>query len=324
MYRYVNFASLLVVVLLAAPALSLELGDPAPPLKVEKWIKGGPIDLKAGEGKTTYVLEFWATWCAPCRASIPHLTEVQKKYKDKGVVVVGISVDGGKNNATRGDVEPFVKEWDAKMEYAVALDTEPRETMEAYLTGFLVQGIPHAFIVDKTGKIVWHGHPAGELDKALDAVLAGKHDLEAAKKADQERRTAAAKQMAAMKLMENYFETVTAKDKPENASELGLLVFIGMDNDPYLLNMLAWDILTRQDVKYRDVKLALRAGKAAVEATKGEDAAILDTYARALFDNGQVKEAIEQQKKAVALAKNDELRAELEQALKQYEEAARK
>lgn len=324
MCRYVNLASLLAVVLLAVPALSLELGDPAPPLKVEKWIKGGPIDLKAGEGKTTYVLEFWATWCAPCRASIPHLTEVQKKYKDKGVVVVGISVDGSKKHATRGDVEPFVKEWDAKMEYAVALDTEPRETMEAYMNAFLLQGIPHAFIVDKTGKIVWHGYPADELDKALDAVLAGKHDLEAAKKADQERRTAAAKQMAATKLMENYFETVTANDKPENASELGLLVFIGMDNDPYLLNMLAWDILTREDVKYRDLKLALRAGKAAVEATEGKDAAILDTYARALFDNGQVKEAIEQQKKAVALAKNDELRAELEKALKQYEEAARK
>lgn len=53
------------------PAVTLKAGDPAPPLKIEKWLKSGPIE-RFEKGKV-YVLEFWATWCPPCIASMPHL-----------------------------------------------------------------------------------------------------------------------------------------------------------------------------------------------------------------------------------------------------------
>src|SRR6476661_706165 len=68
----------------------LNLGDAAPPLVVSRWVKGEKFETF--EPGKTYVVEFWATWCGPCRASIPHLTELARKYKDAGVRVVGVDV----------------------------------------------------------------------------------------------------------------------------------------------------------------------------------------------------------------------------------------
>ena len=62
--------------------IRLQIGDAAPELKVEKWVKGDPVTTFE-KGKV-YVVEFWATWCPPCIKSIPHLTELQKQYKEKG------------------------------------------------------------------------------------------------------------------------------------------------------------------------------------------------------------------------------------------------
>jgi thiol-disulfide isomerase/thioredoxin len=73
----------------AASAQTLNIGDPAPQLVVKEFVKGSPVtQFKPG---SVYVVEFWATWCGPCKTSIPHLTELQKKYGDK-VTFVGVSV----------------------------------------------------------------------------------------------------------------------------------------------------------------------------------------------------------------------------------------
>ena len=94
--------TMLAVALLATPALATKLGDPAPALKIKEWVKGQPVELKAGKGKQVYVIEFWATWCGPCRTSIPHLTKLQKKYSDR-VTFVGVTSE--KNVK---DVQQFV------------------------------------------------------------------------------------------------------------------------------------------------------------------------------------------------------------------------
>ncbi len=309
----------------ALPALALELGDDAPPLKVDKWIKGGPINLNDGKGKNLYVIEFWATWCRPCRESIPHLTELQKKYKDKGVVVVGVSVDKEKDaDKTRAKVEEFVEKQGGKMDYAVALDTPDGDTSGAYRKPFLINWIPCAFIVTKQGKLYWQGDPT-EADKALDAILAGKFDLAKAKKEDQERRAEAEKQAAIKATIDKYLKLVASSEKPDGAEKLGAEALEAAGEEPGMLNALAWTILTGEDVKYRDLKLALKAAERANKLTEGKEAAVLDTYARALFDNGKVKEAIEAQTKAVKLAEDkDELKKELEETLAKYKAAEKK
>ena len=72
----------------SAMAQTLKVGDAAPKLEVKSFVKGEPV--KEFEAGKTYVVEFWATWCGPCKVSIPHLTELQKKYPE--VPFIGVSV----------------------------------------------------------------------------------------------------------------------------------------------------------------------------------------------------------------------------------------
>jgi tetratricopeptide (TPR) repeat protein len=208
------------------------------------------------------------------------------------------------------------------MELIVVLDDKEGATDKAYKDAFVVRGIPTAFVIDKGGRIAWLGHSMDGLDDALDQILAGKYDLEAARKADKERRVLAEKQAKVLEQIDKYFELVSGSDKPEGADKLGKEVFEAAGKDASLLNQLAWEILTREGVKFRDLKLAVQVAKAAYDACEGKSAAIVDTYARALFDTGKVKEAIEHQKQAVKLAEDPEMRAELEETLKRYEQAA--
>src|SRR6218665_809533 len=68
---------------------NLTIGDQAPQLKYGKWIKGEPVTSLTGD--QLYVLEFWATWCVPCIQAMPHLTKLQKEYKDK-VNFIGVNI----------------------------------------------------------------------------------------------------------------------------------------------------------------------------------------------------------------------------------------
>jgi len=146
----------------AAATVPTKLGDSAYPLVDLTWVKGEPVNV--GAGKVT-VVEFWATWCPPCRVSIPHLTEVQEKYEDRGVLVVGIS------NEDEATVRPFVENMGQKMDYHVAVDGAGK-VRGGYMGAFKQNSIPTAFVVDKAGNVVWHGHPA-ELEPVLEQVVSG-------------------------------------------------------------------------------------------------------------------------------------------------------
>ena len=74
--RNISLTLLLVVWPSSAFAL-LGVGDKAPPLSISDWVKGAPVDFAKDIGKKIYVVEFWATWCPPCKASVPRLTDFQ-------------------------------------------------------------------------------------------------------------------------------------------------------------------------------------------------------------------------------------------------------
>ena len=139
------------------------LGQKAASLDGLTFVKGDAVTLKAGK---VFVVEFWATWCPPCRTSIPHLTALQKQYKDKGVTVVGIT-----NEEDVEAVKSFVTAQGDAMDYTVAVDTVG-DTIKGYMTAFKQGGIPTAFIVDGKGQVAWVGHPLDGLDEELAKVVA--------------------------------------------------------------------------------------------------------------------------------------------------------
>jgi thiol-disulfide isomerase/thioredoxin len=115
------------------------LGQLAPKLVVEKWLTAVP-DCK---GKFVLV-DFWATWCPPCRKAIPELNAIHKKFGDK-LVVIGLS----------DETEAAVKKMaEPKIEYFVAIDTQARMKKAVDVTG-----IPHVLIIDPQGIVRWEGFP---------------------------------------------------------------------------------------------------------------------------------------------------------------------
>ncbi len=169
--------------LAASPAWAGELnpGDPAPELKVGKYLKGEPV--ARFEPGRVYVVEFWATWCGPCVAGVPKLTELQKKYPDITVIAVGVwetAADGGAE---------FVRGKGDAIGYRVATDSVPAgkdaqsgHMAEAWLGAAGLSSIPAAFVVGKTGRVDWIGHP-DTLADAVPLARAGKLDTDANRKA---------------------------------------------------------------------------------------------------------------------------------------------
>ncbi len=155
------------------PEVTLKVGDKAPAVKVDKWVKGEAVS--GFDSGKVYVVEFWATWCPPCIEAIPHMTELQKKHK----AVTFIGVAGSERQKGDKDakderlekVEAFVKKQGDKMDYRVAFDGT-RAMPEAWLRPAGKNGIPCAFVVDHEGKVAWIGNPLSEADKMEETIEA--------------------------------------------------------------------------------------------------------------------------------------------------------
>ncbi len=150
------------------------VGDQAPPLYIKKWLTGK--EFKTLAKGNVYVVEFWATWCKPCIAGMPHLSELAAAYKGRAEFI-GVSILERKTTPL-SVIETFVKDMGDKMAYNVAVE-DSTLMANRWLKAFGEGGIPQAFVVDKQGKIAWIGLP-NQLEKVLPEIVAGTWDIEAA------------------------------------------------------------------------------------------------------------------------------------------------
>ncbi len=148
-----------------SPAASLQAA-PVLPRAAPSWrlkdVDGNPVSSDQFKGKVV-VLDFWATWCPPCRTEIPGFIQLQKKYAADGLVVVGVSVD----TDGPGPVKKFMKEFG--INYTVVMGDDA--IVDAFSP---IRGYPTTFIIDRDGlirKSKLGRKPAAEFEKDVLEVL---------------------------------------------------------------------------------------------------------------------------------------------------------
>lgn len=113
---------------------------PAPDFTLND-LNGKPVQLSQSRGKVV-ILDFWATWCPPCKAEIPHFKELYTQYQPKGLEIIGIALDQG----GVADVAPFARE--LAINYPLVIGNP--QVVESYGG---IRGIPTTFLIDKKGRI---------------------------------------------------------------------------------------------------------------------------------------------------------------------------
>ncbi|WP_182865922.1 redoxin domain-containing protein [Rhodopirellula sp. JC639] len=320
---------------LPGPPEKLGVGDPSPGLKIANWIRGEPVQAPLRD--RVHVVEFWATWCGPCRSGMPHISELQNEFADE-VTFIGVTDEDEATVAGfLGQTAMEDKTWDDVIEYRLAIDSEGWMN-RAYMKAAGQGGIPCAFVVGRDGIIEWIGHP-GTIDQPLQEIVAGTWDRQAAiaEYKQQEKLQELAAEVSAMLREQEYdaaLERMNQFEKAEGTSKtllnyrVRVLEIAGRTNeaavarealvqaawdDAMLLSQIAWTTATNGDPS--DLELALKAAKRASQLRDNEDASILDTVARCYYELGRLDEAIKWQRQAV---EHSDGQKQIEATLKSY------
>ena len=312
----------------------LFVGDNAPALTIDHWVKGDSVD-GFNDGQV-YVVEFWATWCGPCVYGMPHVSDLQDEWGDK-VKIIGVTSEKEtkivtdfleKTNSSDGLVN------DDRMRYTVAVDPD-RTTSNVYMKAAGQNGIPTAFIVDGSGKVAWIGHPMS-MDDPLKQVVEGNWDIAAAAKefkleAEREKQWSAfvmvyREAMAnddwdgVIEAIDSFSDEFGSTPSLQNMKFEALLnngsydeAYVIADemtadswDDAMALNSIAWNNVDSMPEEHRNIEFALKVATRANTLTKGKDPMILDTLARVYWERGDIYKAIAWQTKAVQNTKDGE------------------
>lgn len=155
----------------AAPP-PLDIGAPAPPISGVTWLHGAPVTHYVPGH--IYVLEFWATWCEPCRQTFPYLAGLAARYQGKVTVIAVDSFE----RATPGAASPtalvkhFAAAMGSSMPYPIAIDGPQRTMAQQWMLRSGETAIPVAFVVDGHGRLAWAGFPMN-VGPVVQAVAAG-------------------------------------------------------------------------------------------------------------------------------------------------------
>jgi len=321
----------------SARADELAVGSKAPAIDIEHWVQKAGRDADGKFAPITefapgkvYVVEFWATWCPPCRTSMPHLSKLQEEYGEKGVTIISVSdedletvekfletdADGGK---TYGEVTK---------NYLLTTDPDGSVSRD-YMEAAGQNGIPCAFIVGKTGEIEWIGHPM-QMDAPLEGVVAGTFDREAFAAAAREMKEVqtrfrevvalmqAGKPADAVALIDSWIPEVKSADVKtrlkairqsiamQAGGELALEAFGAAakdaDDSAEQLNELAWNVVMASNAGMEVSKELVAAAVAAAErglVLEPKNGNLLDTLAHLYAEQGELEKALATQRKAL-------------------------
>ncbi|MEW4565475.1 TlpA disulfide reductase family protein [Bremerella sp. JC770] len=212
---------------------TIGVSSPAPEIDIQHWVSRGAEgfgQVKDFQADRVYVIEFWATWCGPCVASMPHLAKLQQEYADQDVQIISISDEPLGTVSQFLDLKVRGEEGDQtyrELTAAYNLTTDPdRSVYTDYMHASNQTGIPTAFIVGKTGLIEWFGHPM-EMDDALAAVVTDQWDRSAfvTELAERKRREEFRSELASLVRSDKYDEAIKRleqeySDDPEQVASL--------------------------------------------------------------------------------------------------------
>jgi thiol-disulfide isomerase/thioredoxin len=328
---------------------TLTIGSKAPALAVEHWVQDGEGKFKPvtdfEKGKV-YVVEFWATWCGPCLASMPHLSELQQKHADRGVRIVSISDEDLETVKTflerevKGETDKTYN--DITKHYSLTTDPDG-SSQKDYMLAAKQNGIPTAFIVGKDGHIDWIGHPM-QMDEPLEKVVDGTWDRLAFQnefKAQQRIATIIQKVVSrlragetddALKLIDDELAKMSDGPAKSQFKQLKLRLLLQLEkpaaelfrelvkenkDKANTLNDLAWLVFQLAEADQAGGKElvpdAIKAAEMAVRQSEGElKGMLLDTLARLHDHQGNLDKALELQRQAAELAPQADIKEFLE------------
>ena len=261
------------------------------------------------EPGTAYVLEFWATWCQPCRKSLPEMDAIARRYSGRGLEVIGVAAaeTGGPEGVVR-----FLAQ--TNLSFRVAYRRSP-DMYSTWVRGARGVGLPWVFVVDGQGRLAWWGQPFyKEFERLLESVLGGRHSIGMENRL---RATRAANDRQGWQLRLDADRALSADDWERASSILGRLVeldpqrywwevverieLVGTQmrepaqarllatdairrtswNNPHALAEIARFLLTTRGKGGRDPRAALTAARRANELTLGADAEVCKVLAMA-------------------------------------------
>jgi len=354
----------LTIVLVGGPSASesianekrpkLTIGSKAPKIDIEHWlsIPEGFEEVKRFKKGNIYVVEFWATWCGPCRRAIPHISKLSETYAEEGVQIISVSSEELskvkamllKKASKTGD-KTYA---DYTSKYCLACDPDGSVRKSIY-KAVGRSTIPSAVIVGKTGLVEWVGNPSS-IDTPLEQIVAGTWDRGAHKKAyERSYRIKRNKKAYSQLIKDKKFNQAVlqigklAKDyegKDLKAWQLKQ-VKIGLDNelrrsekdfkkiaaenykDPLMMNSMAWMVVEAHQKGAKVTDDVIELARKAIDLAVKEDrsAAVLDTFAHVLELQGDIDEAIKVQTEAVEKA-TDELKSKLADYLQSLKDQA--
>ncbi|MEP1779183.1 redoxin family protein [Reichenbachiella sp.] len=198
----------------------LKPGDLPPAMRVEKWYNGSPVERF--EKGTVYVVEFFASWCQPCRKSIPHLNKLQQEFKEDLVVIAVAASESEPNTAKLDKLLHAKKE---VLTYRVAY-TSDEKTFKDWNWGARNTGLPWAFIVNEKGELAWFGQPfQSRFEPVLRSVLNDTYIPENITESNEEDYEA---RRVLWEVQENFWNAVGDNDWPATLS-LGEQLYVSGD-----------------------------------------------------------------------------------------------